>query len=99
MSKDLQALVEQFHKDQRLSGDSLALLQCVQAALARDNTALRSRGFYDGRATAVIDNRPVNEPTALDAIDAHPESQEITVDMAVETGPRFTVDNITVRGS
>jgi translocation and assembly module TamA len=99
MSKDLQQLVEQFQKDQPLSGDSLALLQGAQAALARVTAALRSRGFYDGRATAAIDNRPVGEPTALDAIDAHPESQEITVDMTVDTGPSFTVDNITVRGS
>ena len=99
MSKDLQQLVEQFQKDQPLTGDSLSLLQGAQAALARANTALRSRGFYDGKATAVIDNRPVTEPTALDAIDARPENQEITVDMAIDTGPRFTVENITVRGS
>src|SRR5262249_24404678 len=47
MSKDLQQIVEQFQKDQPLSGDSLSLLQGAQAALARVNTALRSRGFYD----------------------------------------------------
>jgi translocation and assembly module TamA len=99
MSKDLQQLVEQFQKDQPLTGDSLSLLQGAQAVLARVNTALRSRGFYDAKATAVIDNRPVSEPTALDAIEAHPDSQEITVDMSVDTGPRFTVENITVRGS
>ncbi|MBV8190098.1 MAG: outer membrane protein assembly factor [Alphaproteobacteria bacterium] len=99
MSKDLQQLIEQFQKDQPLTGDSLSLLQGAQAALARVNTALRSRGFYGGRATATIDNRPVGEPAALDAIDAHPDTQDIAVDMAVETGPRFTVDNITIRGS
>ena len=97
MSKDLQQLIEQFQKEQPLNGDSLALLQGAQAALARVDNALRSRGFYDARATAVIDNRPVSEPSALEAIDAHPEAQQITVDMAVETGPRFVVDNITVR--
>src|SRR5262245_60234595 len=86
MSKDIQQLIEQFQKDQPLTGDSLSLLQGAQAALARVNTALRSRGFYGGRATAAIDNRPVNEPTALDAIDAHPEGQDLTVDMAGETG-------------
>src|SRR5262245_29186040 len=99
MSNDLQQLIEQFQKDQPLTGDSLSLLQGAQAALARVNTALRSRGFYDGRVTATIDSRPVGEPTALDAIDAHPDNQDIAVDMAVDTGPRFTVENITVRGS
>ena len=42
--ESLQQLIEQFQKDQPLSGDSLAVLQGAQAALARVNTALRSRG-------------------------------------------------------
>src|SRR5262245_1681067 len=62
MSEDLKQLVEEFQKNQPLQGDGLALLQGAQAALARVNTALRSRGFYDARATAIIDNRSVCEP-------------------------------------
>src|SRR6266567_3594507 len=54
MSDDLKQLVEDFEKAQPLSGDSLALLQGAQAVLARVNTALRSRGFYDARSTATI---------------------------------------------
>ena len=56
----------------RSTGDSLALLQGAQAVLAKVNGALRSRGFYDAMATATIDNQPVDEAAALDAIDAHP---------------------------
>jgi len=56
MRDDLKQLVEDFEKAQPLSGDSLALLQGAQAVLARVNTALRSRGFYDARSTATIDN-------------------------------------------
>src|SRR5262249_35310660 len=44
MSEDLKQLVEEFQKNQPLQGDALALLQGAQAALARGNTALRSRG-------------------------------------------------------
>ena len=61
-SDDLKQLVEAFEKDQPLSGDSLALLQGAQAVLARVNTALRSRGFYDARATATVDNQPSTRP-------------------------------------
>src|SRR3982075_4546383 len=54
MRDDLKQLVEDFEKAQPLSGDSLSLLQGAQAVLARVNTALRSRGFYDARSTATI---------------------------------------------
>src|SRR5258708_15390754 len=99
MSEDLKQLVEDFEKNQPLSGDGLALLQGAQAALARVNTALRSRGFYDARATATIDNRPVDEAAALDAIESHPESEQVTFALAVDTGPRFKVASIAVRGA
>jgi len=98
MSEDLKQLVEEFQKNQPLQGDALALLQGAQAALARVNTALRSRGFYDARATATIDNRPVGEPAALDAIDAHPEAEALSFAFTVDTGPRFKVDSVSVRG-
>jgi translocation and assembly module TamA len=99
MSKDLKQLVEDFEKNQPLSGDGLALLQGAQAALARVNTALRSRGFYDARATATIDNRPVDEAAALDAIETHPEAEQLAFAFAVDTGPRFKVASIAARGA
>jgi|SRR5580704_242392 translocation and assembly module TamA len=99
MSDDLKQLVEDFEKAQPLSGDSLALLQGAQAVLARANTALRSRGFYDARSTATIDNHPVDEAAALDAIEAHPEADQVTLSLTVDTGPRFKVGSIAVRGA
>jgi translocation and assembly module TamA len=98
MSEDLKQLVEEFEKNQPLTGDALALLQGAQAVLSRVNTALRSRGYYDGRATATIDNRPVDEPAALDAIDAHPEAEPLTIAFTVDTGARFKIDSVAVRG-
>ena len=89
MRDDLKQLVEDFEKAQPLSGDSLALLQGAQAVLARVNAALRSRGFYDARSTATIDNHPVDEAAALDAIEAHPEADQVTLSLTVDTGPRF----------
>ena len=99
MSDDLKQLVEDFEKTQPLSGDALALLQGVQAVLARVNTAMRSRGFYDARATATVDNRPVDEAAALDAIETHPETEQVTFALTVDTGPRFKVEGIAIRGA
>ena len=99
MRDDLKQLVEDFEKAQPLSGDSLALLQGAQAVLARVNTALRSRGFYDSRSTATIDNHPVDEAAALDAIEARPEADPITLALTVDTGPRFKVGSIAIRGA
>jgi translocation and assembly module TamA len=99
MRDDLKQLVEDFEKAQPFSGDSLALLQGAQAVLARVNTALRSRGFYDARSTATIDNHPVDEAAALDAIEARPEADPITLALTVDTGPRFKVGSIAIRGA
>ena len=99
MRDDLKQLVEDFEKAQPLSGDSLALLQGAQAVLARVNTALRSRGFYDARSTATIDNHPVDEAAALDAIEARPEADQVTLSLTVDTGPRFKVGSIAIRGA
>ncbi len=99
MSEDLKQLVEDFEKTQPLSGDALALLQGAQAVLARVNTAVRSRGFYDARATAAVDNRPVDEAAALDAIETHPETEQLTFALTVDTGPRFKVEGIAIRGA
>lgn len=98
MSGDLKQLVEDSQKTQPLTGDSLALLQGAQAVLARVNTALRSRGFYDARAVATIDNRPIGEAAALDAIEARPEADPVTFSLTVDTGPLFKVGSIVVRG-
>ena len=98
-SDDLKQLVEDFEKDQPLSGDSLALLQGAQAVLAQVNAALRSRGFYDARRTATIDNHPIDEAAALDAIEAHPEAEQIAFALTVDTGPRFKIGGVAIHGA
>lgn len=97
MQADLKELVERFEKDQPLSGDSLGLLQGAQAAAARINTALRSRGYYDATIKATVDGRPIAEPGALDAIDARPDNEPISFAFDIATGPRYRVADVAVR--
>jgi translocation and assembly module TamA len=98
MADELKKLSEDLDKDQPLSGDSLSLLQGVQARRARMATALRSRGFYDARVTATVANQPVDEPAALDAIESRPESEKIDFDITVATGPVYRVADLNIEG-
>jgi translocation and assembly module TamA len=97
MQADLKELVDTFEKEQPLSGDSLGVLQGAQAALAKINTALRSRGYYDARLAATVDGRPIGEAAALDAIEARPENEPLTVSVDVVTGPRYRIADVAVR--
>jgi translocation and assembly module TamA len=97
MQADLKELVERFEKDQALSGDSLGLLQGAQAAAARINTALRSRGYYDATIKATVDGRPIAEPGALDAIDTRPDNEPISFAFDIATGPRYRVADVAIR--
>jgi translocation and assembly module TamA len=98
VGEDLKQTIETFEKNQPLSGDGLSLLQGAQAALARVNAALRSRGFYDAKAVATVDNQPIDEPAALDAIETHPEAEPVSFSLKVETGPVFKVGRVAVQG-
>jgi len=97
MQADLKELVERFEKEQPLSGDSLGLLQGAQAAAARINTALRSRGYYDATITATVDGRPIAEAGALDAIDARPENEPVSFAFNVASGPRYRIGDVAIR--
>ena len=99
MTDDLKQLVETFEKEQPLSGDGLGLLQGAQAVLAKVNGALRSRGFYDAMVTATIDNHPIDEAAALDAIDAHPDTEQVAFSLTVDTGPRFKIGAVAIHGA
>jgi len=85
--RKLKDLSKDLDKDQPLSGDSLSLLQAAQARRARILAALRSRAFYDSRVTATINNQPIEDAAALDAIEAMPENQKADFVFNVATGP------------
>ncbi len=99
MSADLTQLVETFEKEQPLTGDSLSLLQGAQALSSRVNTALRSRGFYDATVGAGVDGRPIADPAALDALEAQPDSAQVSIAMTVDTGPRYQIGTVAIRPS
>src|SRR5690242_10406869 len=98
MADDLKELVKDLDKDQSLSGDSLELLQAAQARRARLVQALRSSGFYDSRVTATINNQPIEDAAALDAIEAMPENQKAGFVFNVATGPVYRVTDLEIQG-
>jgi translocation and assembly module TamA len=98
MTDELKKLSEDLDKDEPLSGDSLSLLQAAQARRARMVSALRSRGFYDSRVVATVANQPIEEASALDAIDGKPEAEKVTFVFDVATGPVYRVASIAIDG-
>ncbi len=97
MSSDLKELAEDFEKQQPLTGDALGILQGAQAVASQFNTALRSRGFYDATINATIEGRPIADAAALEALEARPDSDPATVDIKIDTGPRFRIGSIAIR--
>ncbi|MCW5734929.1 MAG: outer membrane protein assembly factor [Enhydrobacter sp.] len=98
MAEDLKSLTEQLDKDQPLNGDSLALLQGAQLRRQRIATALRSRGYYDARIVATVGNQPVEEASALDAIEQTPETDKTRFVFDVATGPLYRVVDLAIKG-
>jgi translocation and assembly module TamA len=98
MSDELKDLTKDLDKDQPLTGDSLSLLQAAQARRARIVQALRSKGFYDSRVTATVNNQPIEEAAALDAIEAMPEAQKVDFAFNVATGPVYRVADLEIKG-
>jgi translocation and assembly module TamA len=98
MAEELKQLSEDLDKDQPLSGDALSLLQAAQTRRARIASALRSRGYYDSRVVATVGNQPVDEASALDAIDSQPETAKIDFQINVATGPVYRVVDLEIDG-
>ncbi|WP_425064963.1 autotransporter assembly complex protein TamA [Reyranella sp.] len=97
MSSDLKELSEDFEKQQPLTGDALGVLQGAQAVAARLNTALRSRGYYDATLSATVDGRPIADASALEALESRPDTEAATVNIAIDTGPRYRIGSIAIR--
>ncbi len=98
MADELKQLSEDLDKDQPLSGDTLSLLQAAQARRSRLVTALRSRGYYDSQVTATVGNQPIDEASAIDAIDSQPETAKADFQVKVATGPRYHVADLNIDG-
>jgi translocation and assembly module TamA len=97
MGDDLKELISTLDKEQPASGDALSLLMAAQARQARLMSALRSRGFYDGRVKATVEGQAIDDPVALEAIEKRPDSGQIDVKIEVETGPVYKVTELAIR--
>ena len=97
MSSDLKELSEDFEKQQPLDGDALGVLQGAQAVASRLNTALRSRGYYDATLSATVDGKPIADASALEALEARPDTQAATVNITIDTGARYRIGTIAIR--
>ena len=98
MSDELKELSEGLDKDQPMTGDSLSLLQAAQARRSRLASALRSRGYYDARVVATVGGQPIDEASALDAIENQPESAKTDFQINVATGPVYKVVDLKIDG-
>lgn len=98
MSDELKSLIKDLDKDEPLTGDNLSLLQAAQARRARIASALRSKGYYDARVIATVDNHPIEDASALDAIGAEPEAQKANFVFNVATGPVYRVTDLELDG-
>lgn len=98
MGDELKQLSTDLDKDQPLSGDALSLLQGAQARRSSIASALRSRGFYDARVVATVDNRPIEDAAALDAIEQKPDSAKVDFVFNVATGPIYRVVELNIDG-
>lgn len=98
MAEELKQLSEGLDKDQPVSGDALALLQAAQARRSRLASALRSRGYYDARVVATVGNQPIDEASALDAIESQPDSAKTDFEIKIATGPVYKVVDLNIDG-
>ncbi len=75
----------------------LGVLQGAQAVASRLNTALRSRGYYDATLSATIDDKPIADASALEALESRPDTEATTVNITIDTGPRYRIGSIAIR--
>lgn len=91
VAEELRKIVK-VEADSREGGGSAAtILQRAQAQRDLVVKTLRAGGFYAYVITARAVGQSIEDPAALDAIDALPPGADVAVELTVETGPRFTV--------
>ncbi|TXL73009.1 outer membrane protein assembly factor [Vineibacter terrae] len=96
LREELQKLVGADAEAQAAGATSITILQRAHAQRDLVIKALRAYGYYANRVTARAAGRDVDDPAAIDAIDALPAGADVPVEVAVESGPRFNVQSIDV---
>lgn len=98
MGRELRKLIEESEKDQGFT-DGAGALQRARTQRQRVTLALRSRGFYGATITSTIAGRSIEDPATLDALEALPPEQKLSVAFLVETGPVFRMAKIDIQGA
>lgn len=96
--KELKALVEDSEKGQGAT-DGAGALQRARTHVRRLTLALRSKGYYGSSIVATIAGRPVDDSATLDALEALPPDQKLSVAVTVDTGPMFRMARIDIQGA
>ncbi|HKU97370.1 MAG TPA: autotransporter assembly complex family protein [Vineibacter sp.] len=96
LQEELDKLVKADVEAQTGGATAVTILQRAQGQRDLVIKTLRAQGYYAYRVSAQAAGRNVDDPAALDAIDALPAGADVPVEVAVETGPHFTVKSIDV---
>ncbi len=96
LREELEALIKVDAEQQTGGATAVTILQRAQGQRDLVIKSLRSQGYYASRVEARAAGSDIDDPMALDAIDALPKGTDVRVEVAVETGPRFTVKSMDV---
>ena len=75
-----------------------ALVGRAQADVERLETVLHGFGYYQGKVTITIDDKPLDDAGLPDAIEALPADKSSTVNVAIEPGPLYRLRKVTIEG-
>jgi translocation and assembly module TamA len=75
-----------------------ALVGRAQQDVERLETVLHGFGYYQGKITITIDDKPLDDADLPAAIEALPADKPSKVNVAVELGPLYSLRNITIEG-
>lgn len=75
-----------------------ALIQRAKDDAARFQEAAQAFGYYDSTVTVTLDERPIDDPTLVDAIDHAPAAPPMPVTVALALGQKYHLGQITIEG-
>ncbi len=75
-----------------------ALVGRAQQDVERLQTVLQGFGYYQGKVTITIDDRPLDDPALPDQIESLPADKSANVAVAVEVGPLYHLRKVALEG-
>src|SRR5690349_18242005 len=75
-----------------------ALVERAQQDVERLQTVLQGFGYYQGKVTITIDDRPLDDPGLPDQIESLPADKNASVAVAMEIGPLYRLRKVELEG-